>query len=83
MMIKLSYLTVNDVARRLSVSPSKVYSLIAAGTLPAYRIGSSIRIRPEELTDFIQSNRTGAVRTSPNEKANCRTVLRHLGQRSN
>lgn len=46
-----------EVARVLSVGKSTVYDLMRSGALPSYRIGGSLRVRPEDLERFIASNR--------------------------
>ncbi len=42
-------LTATEVAQRLKVSEKKVYRLCKDGVIPHHRVGSSIRIRPEDL----------------------------------
>jgi excisionase family DNA binding protein len=55
---KGQYYTVSDAARVLDVSPSTVWRWIAAGKLPAYRIGGkSIRIRKDDLQAIIHPAR--------------------------
>ncbi|MEX0703464.1 MAG: helix-turn-helix domain-containing protein [Planctomycetales bacterium] len=59
------YLTVREVADRLSISPSCVYQLIESGKLPHYRIGIGrgvIRILEEDLSGFLS-----AARQSPSD----------------
>jgi|FLYL01.1.fsa_nt_gi excisionase family DNA binding protein len=46
-------LKVSEVASRLSLSPSKVYELVEKGKLPHYRIGGSIRVSEEQLSEFL------------------------------
>lgn len=45
-------LTYEDAGRRLAVSPRTVRRLVAAGRLPAVRLGRSVRIRAAELDRF-------------------------------
>jgi excisionase family DNA binding protein len=45
-------LTVKEVAARLRVCTATVYRLCAAGELPHFRVGASIRIREEDLRAF-------------------------------
>lgn len=46
-------LTVTEVAAELRVSTMTVYRLIAAGDLPALRVGRSYRIRHDDLDAFL------------------------------
>lgn len=42
-------LTVREVAKRLGVCQDTIYRLVAAGKLPAIRVGSAIRLSPEAV----------------------------------
>lgn len=44
---------VEEVARRLSLSRSFVYELLARGDLKAVKVGKARRIRVAELDDFV------------------------------
>lgn len=44
-----------DAAELISVSRSRIYELIAAGTLPSIRIGSSVRVPVAALQAWIQN----------------------------
>lgn len=46
-----------EVARRLSVSRARAYQLIAAGEIPAVRIGRLVRVAPQDLEAFIARQR--------------------------
>jgi excisionase family DNA binding protein len=48
-------LRVAEVAERLGVCAATVYRLCEGGELPHLRIVNSIRIRPEDLRDFISA----------------------------
>ena len=50
-------LTVEDVINALRISRSSVYRLFDSGELPWIQIGSSRRVRPEDLTQFIEQHR--------------------------
>jgi excisionase family DNA binding protein len=52
------YLKVADVARIAQVSLSQVYALVKNGSLKAVKFGAAIRIRQEDLEEFVQSNLT-------------------------
>jgi excisionase family DNA binding protein len=46
-------MTPKNVAERLAISLSKVYSLIDRGTIGYYRIGGSIRVSEEQLNTYL------------------------------
>jgi len=46
-------LKIQDVAKRLNCSASRVYGLCQTGDLPAIRFGGLVRVRPEDLEEFI------------------------------
>lgn len=50
-------LTVADVVVALRISRSSVYRLFDSGKLPWIQIGSSRRVRPEDLEQFIEQHR--------------------------
>jgi excisionase family DNA binding protein len=54
-------LTVKQVCVALGVKRSKVYSLIATGDLPAFKVGGAVRIDPAELADWKRKNRVAPV----------------------
>jgi excisionase family DNA binding protein len=47
-----------EVAQQLNVSPAFIYKLIKAGSLPAVRISTTVRIDPEDLREFLKKSRT-------------------------
>ena len=52
------WLTVPEVARELQIPRTRAYMLIAAGELPAVRIGErSIRVHRGELEEFLLEQR--------------------------
>jgi excisionase family DNA binding protein len=52
-----------DVAGILQVSKSFAYQLIRCGDIPSIRLGRAVRVRPEDLQRFIESNVCGSNRT--------------------
>jgi excisionase family DNA binding protein len=48
-------LNAQDIAEVLSIGLSTVYLLLERGDLPCIRIGRSVRVRPEDLEEFIES----------------------------
>ena len=51
-------LKAQEVAELLSVSRSFAYELMQSGQLPTVQLGRAVRVRPEDLEEFIQSNLT-------------------------
>jgi len=47
-------LRASQVAEILNISRSKVFSLIQRGMIPSVRFGRTVRVRPEDLENFIQ-----------------------------
>lgn len=47
--------SVQDVAALLSMSPSNIYRLVNAGTIPIIRLGKSIRIKRDDLEAWVES----------------------------
>ena len=54
-------LTVIEVADHLCLSRSKVYELLADGSLPSVRIGRTRRITMSSLADFISEHSETAI----------------------
>ena len=52
-------LSVSEVAVRLRVSRVTAYRLIRRGDLPAFQVGGSIRVDPDELEQFLRAARAG------------------------
>ena len=56
---ELKYLTIDQVATGLCVSPRTVRRWIRSRQLIIYRIGRSVRIAPSDLDAFLARFRTG------------------------
>lgn len=54
-----SFFTVKTLAERLAITPMTVYRLVEKGTLPAVKIGKSIRFRPGDIDAFLDAVRVG------------------------
>jgi excisionase family DNA binding protein len=54
------FMTVGEVASVLRVSTMTVYRLINSGDLPAVRIGRSLRLRSEDLDQYLADRFTKA-----------------------
>ena len=46
----------NEVARLLNVSRSFAYLLMQSGHITTVRLGRSIRVRPQDLVEYIEEN---------------------------
>lgn len=46
-------MSVNEVARFLSISRDSVYRLVRSGALPAVKVGERLRFRPEEIDRYL------------------------------
>jgi excisionase family DNA binding protein len=51
-------LRIEDIADRLAVSRSMAWKLIALGELRSVRIGRAVRVRPQDLEEYV----AGAIR---------------------
>ncbi len=50
-------LSVQEAAAHLRISKATTYRLIAAGELPAVRVGGQLRVDPDELRDYLYADR--------------------------
>lgn len=53
----IEWLSTQEAARRLGITPRTLYRFIDHGDLPAYRFGRVIRLQAKEVDRFIQSSR--------------------------
>jgi len=49
-------LTVREAANNLQVSKSFVYNLLSSGQLASVKMGTALRVRPEDLHSYIHRN---------------------------
>lgn len=49
-------LRANEVAKILNVSLALAYRLMQMGEIPCIRIGTAVRVRPEDLAAYIEAN---------------------------
>jgi excisionase family DNA binding protein len=54
-------LSVKDTAKRLGISASKLYALVAARTISFYRVGGKILFAEADIDAYLASCRVGAV----------------------
>ncbi len=52
-------LKAEEVANMLDCSKSFVYQMIRTGQMPVVRLGTAVRVRPEDLDAFVQENLDG------------------------
>lgn len=57
--MQIQLLEPSEVAEALKVSKSLVYSLIRNGELKSVKFGKTVRVRPEDLENFINEKLTG------------------------
>lgn len=55
----LHLLKASDVAQILNLSKPMVYRLASTGELPSVKIGGSVRVRKEDLDEYVRKNWTG------------------------
>jgi excisionase family DNA binding protein len=67
--------TVDDVARQLKLSRSKIYGLIAQGKLPVHRL-PAIRVSQQDLHEFLAGCRSH--RSQPSDSKVLPVRLKHL-----
>lgn len=53
----IDWLSTQEAARRLGVTPRTLYRFIDVGDLPAYRLGRVIRLKAEDIDAFIEASR--------------------------
>ncbi len=54
--MEIRLLKSDEVAEMLQISRSMAYALMKRGDIPTVRIGTSVRVRPEDLEKYIQDN---------------------------
>lgn len=57
MAAEIEWLSTQDAARRLGITPRTLYRFIDLGELPAYRLGRVIRLKAADVDAFIESSR--------------------------
>jgi excisionase family DNA binding protein len=50
-------LTVHEMAELLGVSEKHIYEMTADGTLPAFHVGRSVRLDPQDIADWLRKKR--------------------------
>jgi excisionase family DNA binding protein len=70
-------LTAQEVAGLLGVSDKHIYEMVADGRLPAFRVGRSIRLDPQDVADWLRANRPVVAR---NGKLKPPRMVKNLNQ---
>lgn len=52
-----AYLTIKQAQDYLGLSRTTLYRLMRSGALPHHRVGSSVRLIPSEIDDYIQNRK--------------------------
>jgi excisionase family DNA binding protein len=58
---ELKFLTVAEVAALMRVSKMTVYRLVNTGTLPAVRVGRSVRVPEQAVNDYLRGSYVEAI----------------------
>jgi excisionase family DNA binding protein len=58
---ELKFLTVAEVAALMRVSKMTVYRLVNTGTLPAVRVGRSVRVPEQAVNDYLRHSYVEAI----------------------
>ena len=53
---------VEDVRQRLGVGRATAYKLISKGEIPSYRVGRVLRVKPEDVDNYLARNRRETMR---------------------
>ena len=53
-------MTTKEASEALSISPRKLWSMTASGELAHLKIGRSVRYDPNDLLDWVATNKKGA-----------------------
>jgi excisionase family DNA binding protein len=51
------FMKVTEVAQELRIARSRAYELVADGSIPAVKIGRSVRVRRKELESWLEGQR--------------------------
>jgi len=57
MSTEIVWLSTQEAAKRLGITPRTLYRFIDHGELPAYRLGRVIRLKQEDVDRFIEASR--------------------------
>ena len=55
-MSEVTFLTIAEVASKMSVSKMTVYRLVHSGELPALRVGRSFRVTEDDVNEYLRKS---------------------------
>ena len=55
------FLSINDLSKYLGIKPKTLYSWVAKGILPHYRIGGLIRFKKKDIDQWVEACRRNGV----------------------
>ena len=64
------WLTLDELAKYLKLSRTKLYRMAQEGGIPASKIGAQWRFNREEIDDWVTSQRPGSPASQGNENGN-------------
>ena len=53
--------TTAEAASYLRLKERKIYEMVAEGTLPAFYVGRSVRLDPQDMADWLRKKKSPAV----------------------
>src|SRR5215471_17060790 len=72
-------LTVQEVAELLGVSDKHIYEMVADGTLPAFYVGRSVRLDPQDIANWLRKKKLPAGHDRAEKRPQKRRVLNRNG----
>ena len=75
-------LTVREVAELLGVSEKHIYEMAAGGRLPAFYVGRSVRLDPQDVADWLRKKKPPAVEGRHEKHSEKRKVINGTGDGS-
>jgi len=70
--VGLDLLSITDVCRELGMGKSWVYRHIQSGEVPSVKLGHNIKVRREDLEEYLEGQRTGLLPESPQSQPRSR-----------
>src|SRR5215204_1882748 len=68
----LDLLSITDVCQELGMGKSWVYRRIQSGEIPSVKLGHNIKVRREDLEEYLEGQRTGLLPESPQSQPRSR-----------
>lgn len=64
----MQLITIQELAKRLTVSLSSAYKLLANGEIPFYKIASCLRVSEEDLQSYLEQQKREVIHLPPSQK---------------